>query len=96
MFWWGAINENGLFKGVVNVWRKATLRSWLADNWIWSGIGFFMIVIEVVFFLVATVYFGKVGGGVGPALPARHVFVQGCRPFRWNRRAHHRSGAIRG
>ena len=59
MLFSGAIHEHGLFKGVVNVWRKATLRSWLADNWIWSGIGFFMIVIEVVLLWVATVYWGK-------------------------------------
>ncbi|MEK7106966.1 MAG: ABC transporter ATP-binding protein, partial [Patescibacteria group bacterium] len=59
MLFSGAKHELGLFKGVVNTWRKATLRSWLADNWIWSGIGFFMIVIEVVLLWVATIYWGK-------------------------------------
>ncbi|OGG58217.1 hypothetical protein A3C86_03675 [Candidatus Kaiserbacteria bacterium RIFCSPHIGHO2_02_FULL_49_16] len=59
MLFSGSSHELGLFKGVVNIWRKATLRSWLADNWIWSGIGFFMIVIEVILLWVATVYWGK-------------------------------------
>ena len=59
MLFSGAGHELGLFKGVVNIWRKATLRSWLADNWIWSGIGFFMIVIEVVLLWGATIYWGK-------------------------------------
>ncbi len=59
MLFSGVRHEHGLFKGVVNTWRKATLRSWLADNWIWSGIGFFMIVIEVILLWVATVYWGK-------------------------------------
>ncbi|MDO8552423.1 MAG: ABC transporter ATP-binding protein [bacterium] len=59
MLFSGSRHELGLFKGVVNIWRKATLRSWLADNWIWSGIGFFMIAIEVLLLWVATIYWGK-------------------------------------
>lgn len=43
----GFAHERTLFAGVVERWKKATLRSWLADAWIWSGIGLFMLAIEV-------------------------------------------------
>ncbi|MSR70868.1 ABC transporter ATP-binding protein [Candidatus Kaiserbacteria bacterium] len=50
----GKMFESGLFNGVVEVWRKATLKSWWADAFIWSGIGLFIIVIE------AGLFFGAV------------------------------------
>jgi ATP-binding cassette, subfamily B, bacterial len=59
MLFSGARHELGLFNSIVNVWRKATLRSWITDNWIWSGIGFFMIVIEVGLLWGATIYWGR-------------------------------------
>ncbi len=31
---------------VLAIWRKLTARLWIADGWIWSGIGLFMIAIE--------------------------------------------------
>ena len=51
--------EHGLFNAVVEVWRKATLRSWIADNAIWSGIGLFMIAIEIGLLSGATIYWSK-------------------------------------
>ena len=59
MLFSGARHELGLFNAVVNVWRKATLRSWITDNLIWSGIGFFMIAIEVGLLWGATIYWGR-------------------------------------
>lgn len=55
----GEEHEIGLFKRVVAVWQKVTLKSWLADNMIWSGIGLFMIVIEIGLLYGATVFWGK-------------------------------------
>ncbi|MDP3965688.1 MAG: ABC transporter ATP-binding protein [bacterium] len=59
MLFSGTRHELGLFNAVVNIWRKATMRSWFTDNLIWSGIGFFMIVIEVGLLWGATIYWGK-------------------------------------
>ncbi len=42
----GFHHESGILGAVVERWRKATLRSWLADAWVWSLIGLFMIAIE--------------------------------------------------
>lgn len=39
--------EQGRYGDVVNVWRKATLRSWMTEDWLWAGIGLFMTAIEV-------------------------------------------------
>lgn len=43
----GFMYERKLFRKVVEAWRATTLRSWLADAWIWSGIGLLMIAIEI-------------------------------------------------
>ncbi len=43
----GTVFERTLFGGVVEVWRKATLRTWTVDHSIWAGIGLFIIVIEM-------------------------------------------------
>lgn len=43
----GAKHEHGRFSAVVEGWRAATKRSWFADDWIWAGIGIFMLVIEI-------------------------------------------------
>lgn len=42
----GVAFERTLFGKVVEVWRRATMRMWVADNAIWAGIGLFIIVIE--------------------------------------------------
>ena len=59
MLFSGARHERRLFDTVVGGWRKATLRSWLADNLIWSGIGMFMIVIEVGLLWGATLFWSR-------------------------------------
>lgn len=59
MLFSGARYEHRLFNSVVDVWRKATLRSWLSDVYIWSGIGFFIIVIEVGLLWGATIYWSR-------------------------------------
>ncbi len=43
----GSIHEQGLFSKVINVWSKASVRSWTADALIWSGVGLLIIAIEV-------------------------------------------------
>ena len=55
----GELHERGLFAAVVAVWRKATLRSWFADNAIWSGVGMFMIVIEIGLLYGATIFWSR-------------------------------------
>ena len=59
MFFSGASHEHRRFNAVVDIWRKATMRSWFTDGWIWSGLGFFMISIEVGLLWGATVYWGR-------------------------------------
>jgi len=59
MLFSGEPHERGLFRTVVGVWHKATLRSWFADNAIWSGIGLFMIVIEIGLLWGATIYWSR-------------------------------------
>lgn len=55
----GARHEHTLFNAVVAVWRKATLKSWFADNAIWSGIGIFTIAIEVGLLYGATIFWSR-------------------------------------
>jgi len=55
----GERHERGLFAAVVALWRKATLRSWFADNAIWSGVGMFMIVIEIGLLYGATIFWSR-------------------------------------
>jgi len=55
----GKKHELGLFNTAVEVWRKATLRSWIADNAIWSGIGLFMVAIEIGLLWGATIYWSR-------------------------------------
>lgn len=59
MLFSGAAHEHSLFNSVVEIWRKATARSWFTDAWIWAGLGIFMIVIEVGLLWGATIYWGK-------------------------------------
>ncbi len=59
MLFSGTAHEHRLFNAVVEVWRKATMRSWFTDGWIWAGLGLFMIMIEVGLLWGATVYWGR-------------------------------------
>jgi len=56
----GAAYEAKRFGDSVNVWRRATLRSWSADAWIWAGIGLFIIAIEAVL-LYGGIHYWKQG-----------------------------------
>jgi ATP-binding cassette subfamily B protein len=42
----GEKHEQGIFGKVVETWRAATIRSWLADAWVWAVVGIFMLTIE--------------------------------------------------
>jgi ATP-binding cassette subfamily B protein len=55
----GELHERGLFAAVVAVWRKATLRSWFADNAIWAGVGAFMMAIEIGLLYGATIFWSR-------------------------------------
>ena len=59
MLFSGTKHEHGLFSAVVELWRKATMKSWFTDGWIWSGLGFFMLSIEVGLLWGATIYWGE-------------------------------------
>ncbi|OGG41051.1 hypothetical protein A2118_00600 [Candidatus Kaiserbacteria bacterium GWA2_50_9] len=59
MLFSGTKHEHSLFNSVVEVWRKATMRSWFTDAWIWAGLGIFMIIIEVGLMAGATVLWGR-------------------------------------
>ncbi|MEI7719948.1 MAG: ABC transporter ATP-binding protein [bacterium] len=48
--------ERKIFTTVVNDWRKLTAALWVADGWIWTGIGFFMVVIETALLYIAIHY----------------------------------------
>ena len=52
--------EHSRFSHTIGLWQKATMRSWLADAWIWSGIGFFMIIVEAGL-LFGGIYFWQKG-----------------------------------
>lgn len=51
--------EQGLFTGVVELWRKATLRSWNADEYIWSIQGILMVAINIGLLYGAVIYWQK-------------------------------------
>lgn len=51
--------ERGLFGDVINKWRATVAKLWIADGWIWSGIGLFMILIEAGLLLIAVHYWGQ-------------------------------------
>lgn len=55
----GERHERGLFEHVVAVWHHATLRSWSFDNAIWSGVGAFMVTIEIGLLFGATIFWSK-------------------------------------
>lgn len=52
--------ENTIFSDVINTWRTLTRALWIADGWIWSGIGLFMILIETALLFIA-VHFWQQG-----------------------------------
>jgi ATP-binding cassette, subfamily B, bacterial len=49
----GVSFEYGRFSQAVQAWRAATLRAWLADNWIWGSLGLFMIAVQATLLFAA-------------------------------------------
>lgn len=56
----GASYEASRFRHSVHAWSQALYRTWIADAWIWTGIGFFMLVIQIALFF-GGVYFWRQG-----------------------------------
>lgn len=52
-------HERGIFQEAQIKWRQATLRSWVADNWIWGIQGIFVNLIEGALLAFAIYYWGK-------------------------------------
>ena len=52
-------HERRLFAAVVDKWKQAMLRSWIADSWIWGIQGFFAIGIEVALIALSVHYWGQ-------------------------------------
>lgn len=50
--------ERSLFKAAVDTWRKATLRAWIADSWVWAILTLFAILIQVGLLAVGVHYWG--------------------------------------
>lgn len=63
--------EQNLFRDVINDWRKKQLHLWYADEYIWMGIGLFIIAIQAVMFFGA-VYFWQ----LGKLTPGDFVLIQ--------------------
>jgi ATP-binding cassette subfamily B protein len=55
----GTGHEAGIFGSAVDVWRKATTRSWTADEFIWSIQGFLMVAINIGLLYGAVIYWQK-------------------------------------
>ncbi len=51
----GLSYEDGLLSSYTKRWYDAAARSWIADEWIWAGLGFLMSGIEVGLLWVATI-----------------------------------------
>ncbi len=55
----GSVHEHGIFSGVVELWRKSTMRSWNADELIWSVQGILMVGINVGLLYGAVTYWQR-------------------------------------
>ena len=55
----GEVHEGRLFDAVVGLWKKAALRSWLADDVIWGVMGLFTIGVEVALLYGASVFWSR-------------------------------------
>jgi ATP-binding cassette subfamily B protein len=56
----GRSHEYALFKGFIKRWHDATMRSWAADEYIWSAQGFLMVLINIGL-LYGALYFWEKG-----------------------------------
>ena len=55
----GAAHEAGLFRGAVERWRRATMRSWNADEVIWAAQGLFMAALNIGILYGAVLFWQK-------------------------------------
>ncbi len=55
----GNEHEGGIFRGVIELWRKATMRSWGADEMIWSIQGILIVGINIGLLYGAVVYWER-------------------------------------
>ena len=55
----GSAHEHGIFSDVVEFWRKATMRSWNADELIWSVQGILMLGINIGLLYGAVIYWQR-------------------------------------
>jgi ATP-binding cassette subfamily B protein len=55
----GTVHESDLFKNIVGIWKKATLRSWKADELIWSVQGILIVGINVGLLFGAVIYWQR-------------------------------------
>ena len=55
----GSTHEHGIFFNVVELWRQATMRSWNADELIWSIQGILMVVINIGLLYGAVIYWQR-------------------------------------
>lgn len=55
----GATSERRYFSSVVEDWRGKTIQSWLSDEYIWAGVGIFMLGIEVALLYAASIYWQR-------------------------------------
>jgi ABC-type multidrug transport system fused ATPase/permease subunit len=55
----GSAHESGLFRNIVNLWHKATLRSWKADELIWSIQGILIVGINIGLLYGAVIYWQR-------------------------------------
>lgn len=56
----GGTFEANRFKDVVAQWRRATIRSWNTDEYVWTVVGFLMIVIEIAL-LYGAIHYWRLG-----------------------------------
>ncbi|HVW71773.1 MAG TPA: ABC transporter ATP-binding protein [Candidatus Paceibacterota bacterium] len=55
----GAAFESSRFRGLVQSWRKATQRSWNADEYVWIALGFLMSAINIALLYGALIYWQR-------------------------------------
>lgn len=55
----GVSHEVGLLRSVAETWRRATIRSWLADHHVWAVVGLFMTIIQILMLYLATLYWSR-------------------------------------
>ena len=55
----GKKHEEGIFASLVEVWHRATLRVWYADEFLWGSLGLFFIFINIVLLYGAVIFWQR-------------------------------------